>query len=221
MKKTDIEPVLLFTVFFLPGYLAQNSPVNQAMFNDLSFNLYFTLTAAGQIFLLLYVLSLRESRRVREDDYGLRNIALPDVFKALAVSVGAGICILPFLIIPSLLGKEAADAFTNPVAWEISNPAMIGPILITCIATGYREELFFRSYLLTYMKQRNIPAAAAIIASTLLFGLGHVYQGIVGFAGTAVIGLFFALMFVRKRNLHSVALAHGIYNFVTLMVNLR
>jgi len=221
MKKHDFEPLLLFIVFFLPGYLAQNSPVDQSMFNDVFFNLVYIITSSGQILLLLYILSLRESKETLTETYGLKKPGVSAILKALPVSLGIGACILPFLLLPPMINDELAEAFTNPVDWEISNPAMIVPIFITCITTGYREELFFRSYLYTYMKKKEIPTAAAIAACTLLFSLGHIYQGFIGFAGTAVIGLFLAFMFLRGKNVHTVALAHGIYNFVTLMFSLR
>lgn len=221
MKKTSIEPLLLFIVFFLPGYLAQNSPVDQAMFDNLFFNLVYSVTSIGQILLLLYILSLREKRERLEEVYGLKRFRIIDAVKALPISFGIGICILPFIVLPSLLSDEVAEVFTNPVAWKISSPAMIVPIFITCITTGYREELFFRSYLFTYLKGKDIPTPIVIAVCTLLFSLGHMYQGVIGFAGTAAIGLFLALVFLKGKNVHTIAVAHGIYNFVTLMFSLR
>ena len=55
---------------------------------------------------------------------------------------------------------------------------------------------------------------------SLLFALGHIYQGAGAFLVTAVIGVFLSWLFLRARNVHVVALAHGIYNYLVLVTGL-
>ena len=102
--------------------------------------------------------------------------------------------------------------------WQFNNLSLIPLIFITCLATGYSEELFFRSYLLS---EFNLPGnqKQIIIGTSFIFAAGHVYQGLAGFLGTFAIGIFLASIFIRKRRLHSIAIAHGLYNFTVLMIS--
>jgi membrane protease YdiL (CAAX protease family) len=55
------------------------------------------------------------------------------------------------------------------------------------VTAGVCEEVLYRGYLLWYF-QSLMPAGAAIAAAILVFGLGHVYQGIRGIFSTGIAG---------------------------------
>ena len=222
LKKKSIfqpfEPILFFAAYFLPGYLGQNETVNPEVFNNFIFNISFSLTALGQIFLLYYMLSLKKTYSLT--DYGIVKIKIMDIPRILLLCGGIFLCMLPFSLIQMLSPEESVPYFMNPVEWKITNPAMIPLIFITCICTGYREESFFRSYMLTLMSQKNLPVFLSVLCSTILFSAGHAYQGLLGLAGTALIGIFLSIIFIKTKNLHTIAIAHGLYNFITLMISI-
>ena len=82
------------------------------------------------------------------------------------------------------------------------------------MATGYCEELFFRSYLMRRLAQAGLPRIWTAIASSLLFGSGHGYQGVVGLVSGSLLGLYFAWRWDRARNIHEIALGHGLFDAV-------
>ncbi len=92
--------------------------------------------------------------------------------------------------------------------------------LVFGLVAGYREELYFRAYLLGRFEQAGVPATIGVSASTALFALGHVYEGAFGVAFAAVLGLYFALVFRRTRSLHACAMAHGLLNAALLALGL-
>ena len=59
------------------------------------------------------------------------------------------------------------------------------------VTAGICEELLFRGYLL-YLFESYMPIYLAVIVSSLLFGLGHIYQGIAKVLQTAFYGLVLA-----------------------------
>ena len=92
--------------------------------------------------------------------------------------------------------------------------------LVFAVVTGYREELFFRGYLITRFTEMGVPAPAAVGVGALLFALGHIYQGSGGFAAALILGVLFGLLFVQRRNLHRLAVAHALYNALVLTASL-
>ena len=53
-------------------------------------------------------------------------------------------------------------------------------LLLFSLATGYKEEIFFRSYLLTVFTNAGVKFSTIALISTCLFALLHSYGGIVG-----------------------------------------
>jgi membrane protease YdiL (CAAX protease family) len=54
--------------------------------------------------------------------------------------------------------------------------------------------------------------------SSLLFSVGHLYQGWAGFITAFVIGATLGVVFAWRRSLHGIAVAHGLYNAMVLFV---
>jgi membrane protease YdiL (CAAX protease family) len=104
--------------------------------------------------------------------------------------------------------------------WHLQDARLLPLAAAFSLLTGYREELFFRAYLLTRLRQSGLPAAAAVAASGLLFASGHAYQGLAGLAVALALGLYFAVAFTRLGNLHRVAWAHALYNLTVLAATL-
>jgi membrane protease YdiL (CAAX protease family) len=57
-------------------------------------------------------------------------------------------------------------------------------------------------------------------SASILFGLGHVYEGVFGFLATTALGFYFGFAFLKRRNIHEIAIAHGLYNFLVLLASL-
>jgi membrane protease YdiL (CAAX protease family) len=68
------------------------------------------------------------------------------------------------------------------------------PIEVLCflalaITAGLCEEFLYRGFAMAALLRFGSPAWLAILASSLLFGLAHLYQGRSGLAGTTLIGV--------------------------------
>ena len=214
----NFEPFLLFSAFFLPGYLAQGASIDQALFNDALFNVSFIITGSSQSLLIYYL--VMKKNELYPGKYGFKPMEPGTVLKSVPVTAGIFVCMVPFILISLFGNPDTAAALENPVQWHISSFTMLPLILITCITTGYREEIFFRSYLICTTEQHGFPTVISVLISSGLFSLGHLYQGLLGFLGTFTIGIFLSFIFIRKRNLHMVALGHGLYNFITLALSI-
>jgi membrane protease YdiL (CAAX protease family) len=187
--------------------------------------LQFLVVAPPQVLLLLYIVILR----ARENDSGVVHVfaefgipkpRLKDLLHALIIFAGIFTALGMLLLVLSLLPSAGRSAFTTGFRWKLEDPRLIPVVLLFCLVTGYREELFFRSYLLTRLGQLQLPGFVAVGLSTLLFAAGHVYQGVAGLTVALMQGLYFAILFVRFRNIHPLAVAHALYNATVLIITL-
>lgn len=85
-----------------------------------------------------------------------------------------------------------------------------------CItAVGLAEEFVFRGFIYNKIKKISGNDIAAVIGSSVLFGIFHLFGGnIVQMIMTAFIGAFFCLCKLKIKNcsLLSLIIAHGIYD---------
>ncbi len=94
------------------------------------------------------------------------------------------------------------------------------------ITVGICEEGVFRGFLMTEMRDAGAPVYVQILASGLIFGLGHVGWGgfnshfdfqaaFSAFWGTAIFGALFAVVFVlARRRLMPGMVAHGLFGAI-------
>ena len=83
---------------------------------------------------------------------------------------------------------------------------------------AFGEELAFRGYLLTRltdtMGTSRAAGVVAVLTSSLLFGLLHTQQGVVGVVLTTLDGVVFALLRFRLGTVWAPVLAHGFNNTI-------
>lgn len=106
---------------------------------------------------------------------------------------------------PSLFGVLG---FTE--AWPQSEAtALFTVAAATVVLAPLAEELVFRGFLLNLWRQRW-GTGVAVLLSSALFGAVHFQFGV--FAG--VMGVFFALVYLRSGSLRPGTLLHAVYNLV-------
>jgi membrane protease YdiL (CAAX protease family) len=92
------------------------------------------------------------------------------------------------------------------------------PVLIlSAIQNAVLEEVVVVGYLLTRLRQLGWSTVTAVATSALLRGSYHLYQGFGAFVGNAVMGVVFALFFLRTRRLLPLIVAHTILDVVSFV----
>ena len=100
-----------------------------------------------------------------------------------------------FQDIPGFLPKTA----TERAAW-----------VLVSLSAGICEEVLFRGFMIRHIVQLSggMPTVAALVVSSMIFGLAHVYQGVKGFAGATVGGLMLGLLFLISGSLLACVVLH-------------
>jgi membrane protease YdiL (CAAX protease family) len=91
------------------------------------------------------------------------------------------------------------------------------PVLVlAAIENAVLEEVIVVGYLVTRLRgEWSVPAIVA--ASALLRGTYHLYQGFGAFLGNAVMGVVFALVFLRWTRIGPLIVAHSLLDIVAFV----
>ncbi len=214
-----LEPLLLFSVFFLPGYLTQFlQETSPDMFESIFLNIYYIILITPQIMLTLYIILLKPDRNLSEFD--IRAFKFSDLPKALLTLGGILLCIIPLGLIVTIIFPETDNQLIYGAGWKFSRKELIPLVFISCMLTGYSEEIFFRAYLYKTLRKIGTGVLPAVVSVSILFGAGHIYEGYFAFAGTTIIGVFLSFVFIRTKSIHAISIGHGLYNFSVLLLSM-
>jgi uncharacterized protein len=74
---------------------------------------------------------------------------------------------------------------------------------LVCITAGISEEIVYRGFLLHYLQRSpfHLSLTWALVGSSVIFGIGHLYQGLAGAVQTFVIGFLLGAIFLVTGNL--------------------
>lgn len=92
------------------------------------------------------------------------------------------------------------------------------PMLVAAaFANGWAEEVIVVGYLITRLRQLDVPARAAVVYSSLLRGAYHLYQGFGAGLGNLAMGLVFGYVWQRSGRLWPLVVAHGLIDSVAFV----
>ena len=83
------------------------------------------------------------------------------------------------------------------------------------ISAGIVEEFIFRGYLLQQFASIKGKLWIGVLASSLLFGAAHGYEGIGAMIAIAAYGAMFCALAVQQRSLRAGMMAHAWHDFLT------
>ncbi|HEX7043886.1 MAG TPA: CPBP family intramembrane glutamic endopeptidase [Burkholderiales bacterium] len=133
---------------------------------------------------------------------------------ALFVPLFLGVAILETLL--------RAAGFAEPVKPPTYLLPQVGTdyvfALVLLVVVAVAEETVFRGYLLRRFVQLTGSARAAVVLTSLIFALGHGYQGPLGVIAVGAIGAAFAAVYLWRGSLVAPVVMHFIQNFLGLIV---
>ena len=207
-----IEALILYIVLFFAG-TAGSIAGGTAQAADFSVTaeimriLLYSIPSLALIWYLIFKAGRLENSIIRPGKKDLLSglITLPCLF-----IIGFAV-----IFVSSHIGGSSAQA-------PLHNPSTGMGWIVLCISNicaAYLEESYFRYYLLTRRDEFKLNAASALMLSTALFSICHIYEGPWGFLNAALSGTFLGFIFLRYNSLHGIAIAHGLYNVLVYVLN--
>ena len=168
---------------------------------DLAFQLIEIFFGAVPALLALHLLS----REGRPELLGLRSRRLRfDIGWGFALAAGIGIPGLAFYLASRAMGinTTVVPEALPPAWWTI-------PVLILSAAqNAFLEEIVVVGYLTQRLRDMSWSLPWVVAASALLRGSYHLYQGFGGFIGNTVMGVAFALFYLKTKRVGPLIAAH-------------
>jgi membrane protease YdiL (CAAX protease family) len=90
-------------------------------------------------------------------------------------------------------------------------------LVLSALQNGLLEEVLVIGYLLTRLRRLGVSPAWAVAIAAVLRGSYHLYQGFGGFAGNAVMGVIFGVLFLRWRRTAPMIIAHTLIDGVAFV----
>jgi membrane protease YdiL (CAAX protease family) len=107
------------------------------------------------------------------------------------------------------VGARELGLNTTVAAADLPHLWWAVPVLILAAAqNAILEEVVVVGYLMTRLEEMGWRIRNVIVASALLRGSYHLYQGFGGFVGNAVMGVIFAYFYLRTRRVLPLVIAH-------------
>jgi membrane protease YdiL (CAAX protease family) len=131
-------------------------------------------------------------------------------------------CVLAALIGGSGLAlyliAHAAGVNLTVVAADLPDVWWRIPIeILAAVQNGILEEVLVVGYLLHRLDQMGWTPRSALLTSAVLRGSYHLYQGLGGFFGNAVMGLIFGYVYQRWRRTTPLIVAHSLIDAVAFV----
>ncbi len=189
--------------------LAQQSAVLNASqsprpYLDLTYQILGIFFALIPVALALYLLA-RERIGPRETLGLTANRPGFDLGWGTLLAAGIGIPGLGLVYAAKLLGLNAQiiPAALNQLWWTV-------PVLVlSAIENAVLEEVIVVGYLITRLRSTGLRLAWIVACSAALRGSYHLYQGFGAFVGNAIMGVIFALFFLRFKRVLPLIVAHS------------
>jgi membrane protease YdiL (CAAX protease family) len=91
---------------------------------------------------------------------------------------------------------------------------------VMCVLSGIAEEPVYRGFLCFYISLYlpHINGPGLVLLTSLVFGIGHAYQGWRGIASTTVSGLIFGTLYVASGSLVLPAVVHSTGNLQAVLI---
>jgi uncharacterized protein len=140
---------------------------------------------------------------------------------------GAIIGMMLVLLLPALMAigipkirERSAKAFKSLAFFLPVTPTERAWWVVVSVSAGVCEEIIFRGFLLRYLHTSpwHLSLAWAIVLSAGIFGLQHLYQGVVGVAQTTAVGAMFCVVFLVTGNLLVPMLLHTVMDLRVLLL---
>lgn len=177
------------------------------------------LVVQGMVVLLAIHILLRH-RGQRWIDVGLRTFRSADLSRAGVALLSCLAANFVFSSMGLLFHPERLQQHVESLKYisgllaELPFSGLVAMLMFV----GVYEELAARGFLLTRCRIGLAGSWAPILVSSLLFGLGHMYQGLIGVIQTTLIGIILATFTVRWGTLWPAILAHTALDTLSILI---
>lgn len=176
------------------------------------------ITAFAGMTCILAAFALVGAARQRPSAIGWRvNNILADVGLGVAGAFGMYMVMMMAAMVLVLIRPDLMDQAQKGIEKTIPRASI--PMMVAFMAfVALWEEVVFRGFLLTRLFAVFRRWWLAVLVGSVLFSLGHAYQGVVATVVIGCVGIVLGVMFVWRRSLLPVIVFHMMFNLIGLLI---
>ena len=145
-------------------------------------------------------------------------IVLWALLAAGIIAVIANVLVQP--LVDRLVSRPANNSRFADLPGHLT--VLLGWLSAVWTVVAFGEEMVFRGYLMNRIAdlvgRTRTGWVAALLGSSLIFGLAHGYQGLAGIISTSEVGLLLGVLYlIFKRNLWVNIACHGFFDTISLV----
>lgn len=219
VSKLTFVSLFVLLLFVLQGLLGDQAETLSNFTETMRLITYFfTIIFQWIIFFLIYFTVVREKTFLA--GVGLLKIKTLDFAWGIALLCMLFLVATGFSYLLTQVGYPPKGELSFLLPQETTGKLIW---VIVSFTAGFCEEILFRGYLMTRLrligkfKSWLIP----VIISSLAFGFPHLYQGVHGFLNISVLGVLFALIYIRTRSIWPCIIAHFFLDFLALFIPIQ
>ncbi|WP_328463752.1 CPBP family intramembrane metalloprotease [Actinoplanes sp. NBC_00393] len=189
-----------------------NPTVSPRPYLDLTYQVLGIFFALIPVVLVIYLLQRDNIRPGR--DLGID-------FRRPVHDLGWGVGLAALIGIPGLLlvytalqlglNAQIVPSGLQPYWWAV-------PVLVlAALENSILEEVVVVGYLMTRLRQSGMTTFWIIVCSAVLRGSYHLYQGFGAFVGNAIMGVIFALFFLKTKRVMPLIVAHSLLDITAFV----
>jgi uncharacterized protein len=155
---------------------------------------------------------------LRANDERFRDLGLTGLSVRAALVPGpllaAGIFVFVNVILGNALKVLGTPARPQALPGLFRDPREAPLWIFVAVAGGGVSEELARAFVLTRFDRSfgRAGLATALVVDTVVFGLGHLYQGVTGAIQSGITGLLFALIFLKRRRVADSMVVHALFD---------
>ncbi|MBB2944666.1 membrane protease YdiL (CAAX protease family) [Actinoplanes lutulentus] len=129
----------------------------------------------------------------------------------LAAAIGIPGLLLVYASLQLGINAQIVPSALAPYWWTV-------PVLIlSALQNSILEEVIVVGYLVTRLRTMNLSLVWIVAISAVVRGSYHLYQGFGAFIGNAVMGVVFALFFIRTKRVMPLIVAHALLDITAFV----
>ena len=132
---------------------------------------------------------------------------------------------IPFLFVIGLvtqlltaIGLSSSSSEPGPSFFHVGGRWEVALAVVLVVVVAVSEETIFRGYLIRRLQAATSSTTAAVLLSSIIFALGHGYEGSLGAVTVGVMGLVFALLYLWRQSLVVPIVLHFLQDFLAIIV---
>jgi uncharacterized protein len=117
---------------------------------------------------------------------------------------------------------QLRKSMSGPLQLLPRTPKERGLWVLLSLTAGLCEELLYRGFMTAYLMSifPQVSFLLAIIIAAVLFGIGHIYQKLVGVLGTGIVGLVLGLLYFFTGSLFPSMIVHALFDMRLLLIDI-